>query len=129
MRKRTLGVALLAGLAVSGAGAFTAGNTVPSSTAGYGSATVTGATVTDIAYTLDATDTDSSKVTAVVFTANGDLSLKTAKMTLKNGGSDVTTATNTCAVTYLTNSTITCTFTAAQEIASFDGLALTVYDA
>ena len=51
MRKRTLGVVLLAGLAMSGAGAFTGSNAMPSgsatATAGYGEVTASGVTVTD----------------------------------------------------------------------------------
>jgi len=87
MRKRTLGVVLLAGLAMSGAGAFTASNTMSqtSNIAGYGQATVSGATVTDIKYATLATD--ASKLTQVVFTTSTDLSAgvgKTAKMTLRS---------------------------------------------
>ena len=70
MRKRTLGVVLVAGLAISGAGASTASNTVTSGgTAGYGTATVSGGTVNSIKYVHDdATAT----VTDATFIADGD---------------------------------------------------------
>jgi hypothetical protein len=65
MRKSRL---LLAGVAVAAAAAatsaFTAGNDVQDSVAGYGSATVSGAHTAHINYQLDATKT---KVDAIVF--------------------------------------------------------------
>jgi len=88
MRKRTLGVVLLAGLAISGSGAFTAANNMDAvadageNVAGYGSATVTGATVTDISYDLD--DTDPALLDAVIFVATGDLTSKVATMVLRS---------------------------------------------
>jgi hypothetical protein len=130
MRKRTLGAVLLAGLAVSGAGAFTASNTLPAtSTSGYGAAAVTGATVTTIAYTPSTTD--SSKLSQVVFTSTTDVTGKTATMTLRNLGSQVSGPYSCTLGTYLAGSmTITCstgaTDAARAAIASFDSVALTV---
>jgi hypothetical protein len=84
MRKRSLGVVLLAALAASGFSAATAGNTFTNTTnvAGYGENTVTGTTVSDIAYTT--LSTDATKLASVVFTAKTDITGYTAKMTLKN---------------------------------------------
>ena len=132
MRKRTLGVALLAGLAISGGGAFTASNDMTAvnggtkNVGGFGTATVTGATVTNVAYTLDAATVDNSKVSAIVFTATEVLTGKTAKLALKLGTADVT-APNSCAITGTLNSTITCTFTTPVAFSAFDGEALAVF--
>jgi hypothetical protein len=92
MRKRTLGVFLLAGLAMSGAGAFTASNTMTAveggtkNVAGYGAATVTGATVTAIDYTHSTTD--GSVLTQVDFVASGSLVGKQARVTLWDTATD-----------------------------------------
>lgn len=132
MRKRTLGVVLLAGLAMSGSGAFTASNDMTGvsggtkNVGGFGTATVTGATVTNVAYTVDPLTVDNSKVSAIVFTATEVLTGKTAKLTLKSGTSDVT-APNTCAITGTLSSTITCTFTTPIAFTAFDGEALAVF--
>lgn len=75
MRKRTLGVVLLAGLAISGSGAFTAANEMSAvedtdaNAAGYGDATVSGGTVLSINYTHDSSD---STVSGASFVADGD---------------------------------------------------------
>lgn len=135
MRKRTLGVVLLAGLAMSGAGAFTAANDLPTTTtAGYGAAAVTGATVTNIAYNVGS---DPSKLTDVVFTSTTNVTGKTATMTLRNGGVQVgdsyTCALGTWVLDALTvdpddgEMSITCAST--EDIADFDQVGLTVVDA
>jgi hypothetical protein len=78
---------VLTGIAVAGAAvtgsAFTAANVVPTSVAGYGQGSVTGATVTDIdylPYTLDNTD-----LGTVTFNASTNVVGKTASLTLKQG--------------------------------------------
>jgi hypothetical protein len=128
MRKRTLGAALLAGLALSGAGAFTASNSIANSTAGYGTATVSGVTVTDTNYTLAALD--NSKVTAMSFTHASDLTGKTVKLDLTNAGVVVSSAVSTCVGGSGTalGKTV-CTFSApvgGVPLTSFDGFGLTV---
>lgn len=86
MRKRTLGVVLLAGLAVSGAGAFTGSNTYNNGTAdtiaGYGESTATGAVVTAISY--DASTTDSANLASVTFTTTTDMAGLTASVMLRD---------------------------------------------
>jgi hypothetical protein len=130
MRKRTLGAVLLAGLAVSGTGAFTASNTLPATTvAGYGAAAVTGATVTTIQYTPSATD--SSKLSQVVFNSSTDVTGKTATMTLRSSGAQVGSPyTCTLGAYALTTMAITCSTGASDAaratFASFDSVALTV---
>lgn len=129
MRKRTLGVVLLAGLAMSGAGASTASNTIADSTAGFGDAAVSGVTVTDTNYTLAALD--QSKVTAMSFTHAADLTGMTVLLELTNGGSAVAGVTSSCvggAGTALAKTV--CTFTlpvGGVDLASFDGFNLTVH--
>ena len=86
MRKRTLGLVLLAGLAVSGSGAFTAANDVSAvnggttNVAGYGAATVTGATVKSVDYVQDTAN--GSWIDTVKFVAAGDLVGKEATIRL-----------------------------------------------
>ncbi|MCW2679573.1 MAG: hypothetical protein JWM62_974 [Frankiales bacterium] len=127
MRKRTLGVVLLAGLAMSGAGAFTASNTIASSTAGFGSGAVTGVTVTNTNYTLAALD--NSKMTAMSFTHAVDLTGKTVLLELKNGTTPVVT-TNACVPGAGGTAKTVCTFTVpvgGVPLTSFDGFDLTVH--
>lgn len=130
MRKRTLGVVLVAGLAMSGASAFTASNTMSqtSNVAGYGDATATGATVTDIAYTALAAD--GSKLDSVTFTTSTDVTGKTAKLVLKLNTTHVGTYSCTLGTfSALTGQTITCDVTDDVAFTAFDKTGLTVYDA
>jgi hypothetical protein len=91
--------------------------------AGYGTAVVTGATVTAVHYNVDTLD--QSKVDSIVFTATGDLSAKTMQLGLTNGGADVA-APNTCTPVYTLSTAITCVFVTPVAISSFDGEKLTV---
>ena len=54
-RSRTLGILVVAAALATGAYAFTATNTVPNSSAGSGSGTISGYTVSAVAYQLNAT--------------------------------------------------------------------------
>ena len=131
MRKSRL---LLAGVAVAAAAAatsaFTAGNTVQTSVAGYGSATVTGATTKHINYVLDATKT---KVDAIVFEVNEDLDDAVATEGLEawlqlqdDQGAAVGSPVQCSFAAFASAVTpITCTIT-GTAIDSFDGVALTV---
>ena len=84
---------LLAGAAVAAAGiattAFTAGNDVPDSVAGYGQGDVTGATVSNINYVANAND--GTVLDAVRFTVITDVTTATSTMTLKGGATADTT--------------------------------------
>ena len=131
MRKRTLGVVLLAGLAMSGAGAFTANNTMSqtSNLAGYGEATATGVTVTDISYTT--LTSDHSLLSEVVFTSSDDLALgvgKTAKMVLKDSGGSVLGSYNCTIGAYLLTNDITCATADNPAVADVAETGLTVVD-
>jgi hypothetical protein len=66
-------VAVIGAVAAGGA-AFTASNTVPSSVAGYGTASVTGGTVTSLTYGLS---TDGSLIDTATIVFTGDLSADT----------------------------------------------------
>jgi hypothetical protein len=124
---------LLAGVVVAGAAvttsAFTAGNTVQSSVAGYGSATVTGATTANINYVLDSTD--KSLVDSIVFDLNEDMTIPVTEglqawLQLRNGGSTVGSAVQCTIGTYAASVTpVTCSIP-DTAINTFDGVALTV---
>ncbi|HET6393849.1 MAG TPA: hypothetical protein VFG13_13585, partial [Blastococcus sp.] len=79
---------LLAGVALAAAGAatsaFTTSNTVTvdNNIAGYVSTSVSGAVVTNIAYTVDAGD--QSKVDKVVFTTSNDITGASAVLGMKS---------------------------------------------
>ena len=121
---------LLAGLgltavAVTGT-AFTAANTFTNATniAGHGQMTATGATVTNIAYTLD---TDVSKISAVTFTTSSNITGRTARLQLKQGSTIVSTHTCDTSAVYSGGSmTVPCAITTPADITSFDTTAFTV---
>jgi formate-dependent phosphoribosylglycinamide formyltransferase (GAR transformylase) len=124
---------LLAGVAVAGAAvttsAFTAGNTVQSSVAGYGSATVTGATTAHINYVLDGTD--KSLVDSIVFELNEDMTVPLTEgleawLQLENSGAPVGSAVQCTVGAFAASVTpVTCSIP-DTAIATFDGVALTV---
>ena len=100
---RLLLVVVAAGAIAGGAYAFTAANTVPSSTAGAGSGTVSGYTVTNIHYSLDATtpaNVDSLTFTispAIPSTGSGKVIVQAALTT--GGPNNYTCATDTPGLT------------------------------
>ena len=125
---------LLAGVAVAAAAvttsAFTAGNTVQDSVAGYGSATVTGATTANINYGLDATD--KSLVNTIGFDLNENMDVAVTEgleawLQLQDGDGDPVGSAVQCSIAAFAAGVtpVTCTIT-GTEIASFEGVALTV---
>ena len=125
---------LLAGVAVAAAAAatsaFTAGNTVQDSVAGYGTALVTGATTANINYQLNSTD--KSVVDAIVFDLNENMDaavlegLEAWLRFLDEDGDPIGSAIQCSIAAYASSVTpVTCTVTGTQ-IDSFDGVALTV---
>ena len=64
------------GAIAAGGAAFTASNTVPATTAGYGTSSIAGATATDIAYGLSS---DGTQINTATITFTGDLSNDTVK--------------------------------------------------
>jgi len=69
-------VLVVVGAIAAGGAAFTAANTVPPTTAGYGTSSISGATATDIAYSLNG---DGTQITSATITFTGDLSNDTVK--------------------------------------------------
>ena len=138
---------LLAGVAVAAAGvatsAFTAGNDVPDTIAGYGEGTVSGATIDTIHYVSD--PADPSVITSVTFVSRTDVTNQVATMTLKHktSATDSTLILNTggpydCTTTGPMNTAtpptmdIVCStavdsvHTSALHFADFDAVGLTV---
>jgi hypothetical protein len=74
--RRMVAVLVVIGAIAAGGAAFTASNTVPDTTAGYGTSHITGATATDIKYTLSA---DGTEINSVLLTFTGDLSNDTVQ--------------------------------------------------
>jgi hypothetical protein len=109
-RARTivLGVVALAFLS-GGASAFTAGNTVPNTTAGYGTSTISGATANSIIYTLNGPGT---LITVATIKLTGDY--HTGFDVRAGFGTDVLTQ---CTVGAYVNpdTTVVCTFGAGDE--------------
>ena len=83
-RRRILIVAVLAVAIASGVYAYAATNTVPNSSAGAGSGTISGYTVTNVAYTLNATTP--TNLDQVAFTI-APTTTSTLKVQLAAGGS------------------------------------------
>ncbi|MGY1887408.1 MULTISPECIES: hypothetical protein [unclassified Blastococcus] len=129
---------LLAGVAVAGiaatTSAFTAGNTVDASIAGFGANTVSGVTVTNIQYVPSTTD--HANLAQVVFTVQEDVDTgHGASLTLRNGPSSNTTpgsivGTYEC-TTFGTHDgtvgTITCNTAPNPAFTSFTGVGLAVF--
>jgi hypothetical protein len=101
--RRTIGALVVAGVLAGGTYAFTASNTVPASTAGSGSGTISGYTISSIAYTLDSTTP--TNLNAVTFTISPTTASQ-VKAQLASGGSWYT-CTNT-------SGSVSCTTTSPQ---------------
>jgi hypothetical protein len=67
--KRLIGAIAVIAAIVAGGAAFTASNTIPDTTAGYGTSNITGATATALHYTLNA---DGTQITTADLTFHGD---------------------------------------------------------
>jgi hypothetical protein len=131
MRRSTKLVAALAvaGVVAAGGSAFTASNTMSqtSNFAGYGQATATGATITNITYTP--LSTDASKLSTVVFASSTDVTGKVAKLTLKSGVNVVGTPYSCTLGAYTTTMDITCsTASDTPAFTAFDETGITITD-
>lgn len=111
---RFLGALMVAGVVATGAYAFTASNTVPPSNAGSGNGTISGYTVSGIAYTLNATTP--TDIDSLAFTLNA--SATTAKAKIVSGS----TAYTTCTIAGGVN--VTCNFSPDIAITTADQLAV-----
>ena len=116
MKTRVVIAAVAAMAITGGAYAFTAANTVPASTAGAGSAVVSGYTVTNLHYALDATtpaniDSLTFTVSPVIPSASAGKVIISA--TLSTGG-----PTNYTCSTDTTGANVTCATTSPQLTAA-----------
>jgi hypothetical protein len=101
-----------AGAIAGGAYAFTAANTVPSSNAGAGSGSVSGYTVTNVHYALDATtpsNIDSLTFNVSPVIPNTGTGKVTVQATLSTGGPNTYNCTTSTA-----GDTVTCSTTSPQ---------------
>ena len=113
-RARLIGVLAIAAALGTGVYAFTATNTVPSSNAGSGSGTISGYTVSAVAYTLNATTP--TNIDSMTFTL--DASATTVKAKIVSGSSTYTS----CSVSGGVN--VTCDFSPDIAITTADQLSV-----
>ena len=113
-RSRILGILVVAAALATGAYAFTATNTVPSSSAGSGSGTISGYTVSAIAYQLN--NTTPSDIDSMTFTLNA--SATTAKAKIVSGSTTYTD----CSISGGVN--VTCDFSPDIAITTADQLSV-----
>jgi hypothetical protein len=111
-RSRILGALVVAVALATGAYAFTATNTVPGTNAGSGSGTISGYTVSNVQYQLNATTP--SDIDSVTFTLNA--SAATAKAKIVQASSTYTN----CSISGGTS--VTCNFSPDITVASADEL-------
>jgi hypothetical protein len=95
-------VLVVIGAIAAGGAAFTATNTISASTAGYGTSNITGATATDVHYTLNG---DGTEITTALITFTGDLHLDTVQAGF---GTDALTTCSAPVYDGTTSSTSTC---------------------
>lgn len=113
-RSRTLGALVVAAALATGAYAFTATNTVPGSSAGSGSGTISGYTASAVAYTLNATTP--SDIDSMTFTLSANAS--TAKAKIVSGSTTYTACTIAGGVN------VTCNFSPDIAITTADQLSV-----
>ena len=118
MSKRRIFAALgVAGLVAAGSSALTAGITVPADDVGYGSATISGATIVSLVYNLNATGDNVDSITLVL---SGDTSASVASIGF-NGGAVVACQ----AGAFVVNTTYTCDNATANYVRATAGLTST----
>ena len=100
--RRMVAVVVVIGAIAAGGAAFTASNTVSASVAGYGTSNITGATATDVHYTLNG---DGTQITTALITFTGDLHSDTVQAGF---GSDALTTCSVPVYDGTTSSTTTC---------------------
>ena len=110
---RALLVIVLVVLAATGAYIFTASNTVPNTNAGAGSGTITGYTISGVAYNLNSTDPNN--IDSVDFTI-APTTAGTVKIQVVNGGTWYDCTNTTGSVTCDTTVGIQATVTPANQL-------------
>jgi hypothetical protein len=116
-QKSRIAAAVVVALAIGGgAYAFTASNTVPASTAGAGAGAVSGYTVTNLHYALDATTP--TNIDSLTFTISPPVpSTSTGKVVISAALSTGGPTTYTCS-TDTTGTSVTCATTSPQLLAA-----------
>ena len=113
-RSRIIGILVVAAALATGAYAFTATNTVPGSSAGSGSGTISGYTVSAIAYQLNTTTP--SNIDSLTFTLSANAT--TAKAKVVSGSTTYTDCTIAGGVN------VTCDFSPDIAITTADQLSV-----
>jgi hypothetical protein len=113
-RSRTIGILVVAAALATGAYAFTATNTVPNSSAGSGAGTISGYTVSAVAYQLNATTP--TNIDTMTFTL--DTAATTVKAKVVSGSSSYTN----CSIAGGTS--VTCDFSPDIAITTADQLSV-----
>jgi hypothetical protein len=108
--RRVVGLGAVIAVLASASYAFTATNTVPDSNAGFGSGTISGYTITNVAYALDGTDP--SKLASASFTISPATAGMTVKLRVVPAGSFYN-----CTVTVATGAT-TCSMASSMPTVS-----------
>lgn len=118
---KLLGGLAAAAIVAAGGSAFTAANTgVDAANVGYQSATISGVSVTNVAYVVDGAD--ASKLSDINFTETEDVSVGHQAILTINGPTETQTVCDTSVI-----GSITCVVPAAQAaIAGILSIALTV---
>jgi hypothetical protein len=110
-KPRSILIALVViGALAAGGAAFTASNTIPDTTMGFGTSNITGATATSLTYTRTA---DGSGITAATLVFTGNLTTNTVQAGFNTNALD-TCATGTFAAG---NTTVVCTLSATEPTA------------
>jgi hypothetical protein len=112
--RRALILLLTLGVAVAAIQAYAASNTVPTSKAGIGSGTISGYTISNVAYTLDGSDP--TKIASVDFTLDSSASTVKAKLISSS------TTYHNCSISGGVN--VTCTFSPQPTVLAADELAV-----
>jgi hypothetical protein len=113
MKRKPLSVLValvVVGALAAGGAAFTASNTIPDTTMGFGTSNITGATATSLTYTRSA---DGSTITAATLVFTGNLSTNTVQAGFN------TNALEDCAAGSFAagNTTVVCTFATPEPTA------------
>jgi hypothetical protein len=113
-RSRIIGILVVAAALATGTYAFTATNTVPDSNAGSGAGTISGYTVSAIAYQLNAATP--SDIDSVTFTLNANATTVKAKV--------VSSSTSYTSCTIAGGVNVTCNFSPDIAITTADQLSV-----
>ncbi len=113
-RTRLVGAVIVAAVLALGAYAFTATNTVPATSAGSGSGTISGYTISNVAYNLNATTP--TNIDSLTFTLSATAT--TAKAKVVSGSSTYTD----CSIAGGVN--VTCDFSPDVAVTSADQLSV-----